>query len=385
MQVIDVLVRTSGGTLLLALGLLLIREAPRERVAWLTLLLALGVCGFLARNTPDESLKLAGSAAVVAGLLSGNAALFVWWFSLAVFDDEFRLDRVKQAVGVAWFTTALLDRGVFGERYADVGLTWLLLAMGAGMVGHLAYRLLRDLEGDLVEPRRRARRRLVAALAVLLLVDLAVDLILGFAWKPRWFTIAQNGAILALAVQMMLWLTRADAGALTFRRDAAVGSSGAGAAVPPAEPAASPPDARLLVRLRMLMETDRLYRDPDLTFAAFVARMGAPEPEVRRLVNQQLGHRHFRSFLNAYRVADAREALADPARSQEKIVGVALDAGFASLASFNRAFKTIEGRSPTEFRAEQLSIRAAADEARENRDPSRPDSRAQRVLRNDRP
>jgi AraC-like DNA-binding protein len=109
------------------------------------------------------------------------------------------------------------------------------------------------------------------------------------------------------------------------------------------------------------MDSERIYRDPELTFAAFTARMGAPEPEVRRLVNQRLGHRHFRSFLNAYRIAEAREALADPARSRGKMAGLAFDVGFASLASFNRAFKLVEGRSPSEFRAEQLALAAAQD------------------------
>jgi AraC-like DNA-binding protein len=41
------------------------------------------------------------------------------------------------------------------------------------------------------------------------------------------------------------------------------------------------------------------------------------------------------------------------------MTGLAFDVGFASLASFNRAFKLVEGRSPTEFRAEQLALAAA--------------------------
>jgi hypothetical protein len=61
----------------------------------LFLLFALGICGFLAGNTPDQSLRLPGIAAEVARFLSGNAAVFLWWFSLAVFDDEFRFDAWK--------------------------------------------------------------------------------------------------------------------------------------------------------------------------------------------------------------------------------------------------------------------------------------------------
>jgi AraC-like DNA-binding protein len=44
-------------------------------------------------------------------------------------------------------------------------------------------------------------------------------------------------------------------------------------------------------------------------------------------------------------------------------VAIAFDAGFASLASFNRAFKLAEGKPPTEFRAERIASNEAATEA----------------------
>lgn len=355
MQEIDVLLRAGAVTLMLALALLLIRDARKGQIVWLFLFFALGVSGFLAGNTPDPGLRLSGAAAGSADLLSGNLAVFLWWFSLAVFDDDFRLDAWKLGVGGAWFTVWLLDRVTALSEPADLALSWAPVGLGLGMVAHLAYRLLRDLKGDLIESRRRARAMFAAVVTALLFVDLGVDVVLGFAWRPQWFTVAQNAAILLVATCTAGWLLRADVGALTFQ------PSGAGVAAalpaPPPTPrtAAAGSDARLLGRLRELMESERVYRDPDLTIAEFAARMSAPEAKVRSLVNQQLGHRHFRSFLNAYRVAEAREILADPAKAAEKMVTVALDVGFASLASFNRAFKLAEGRPPTEFRNSALS------------------------------
>ena len=104
-------------------------------------------------------------------------------------------------------------------------------------------------------------------------------------------------------------------------------------------------------RLRVLVEVEKIHLTPDLTFADFVRRMGAPERTVRRLINHRLGHDHFRAFLNACRVAEARRLLADPARAGDKLIAIALDSGFSSLASFNRAFKAVEGRPPSAFRA----------------------------------
>ncbi|MEH3100611.1 helix-turn-helix domain-containing protein [Sphingomonas adhaesiva] len=71
---------------------------------------------------------------------------------------------------------------------------------------------------------------------------------------------------------------------------------------------------------------------------------------MRTLINHELGYDHFRTFLNHHRVAEARRLLDDRHRT-DKLVTVALDSGFASLASFNRAFRAIEGRTPSDYRA----------------------------------
>ncbi|MEG3192559.1 AraC family transcriptional regulator [Lysobacter sp. D1-1-M9] len=362
MQELDVVLRVAAATLLLVLALLLARDAWRHRIVWFFVPFALGLCGFLAGNTPDAGLTLSGGPAALAGLLSGNAAVFLWWFCLALFDDDFRPGPLALGIGGTWFIIALLDRGILDSGFPGTGLSWVLVGMGVAMVGHLAYRLLRDLEGDLVEARRSARSNLVAAVAMLLLLDLGVDVVLGFDWKPQWFTVAQNAAILLVAARLTGWLLRGDASVLTFRSAGAAAVAPAGVPAPAPRQTGSAPDPRLLCRLNELMVAERIHRDPDLTFAAFVARMGAPEAEVRRLVNQQLGARHFRSFLNAHRVEEARAALADPARANDKMVAIAFDAGFASLASFNRAFKLAEGQAPTGYRADVLRIDRSRDE-----------------------
>src|SRR3546814_1260301 len=84
-------------------------------------------------------------------------------------------------------------------------------------------------------------------------------------------------------------------------------------------------DDELRQRLVTLIEVDRIHLDPDLTFAMFVQRMNAPERAVRKLVNHELGFDHFRSFLNHYRVIEARRLLADPRRSADKLIAIALD------------------------------------------------------------
>lgn len=347
MQLLDLLLRSTAASLLLVTALLLLRDARRERIVWFFVPFALCLCGFLARNTPDPALLPTGAFALLASFLSGNAAIALWWFCLALFDDDFRPGPLEAGVGGAWFALAAFDRGFAGPWPAGLGLTWGLIALGAFIVAHIGWRLLRDREGDLIEPRRRARAGLAGALALLLLLDLGVDLAMGLAWKPRWFCMLQNGAILLVAAWLALRSLRGGVERLAFR---------AGMPAPARNgPSADDGDARLHARLDTLMRVERIHRDPDLTFAAFAARMGAPEPEVRRFVNHRLGARHFRAFVNAYRIADARIALADPARARRKLLAIAMEAGFSSLPSFNRAFRRAEGVAPGEYRRRALA------------------------------
>ncbi len=73
---------------------------------------------------------------------------------------------------------------------------------------------------------------------------------------------------------------------------------------------------------------------------------------MRRAINGQMGYRNFASFLNSFRLAEVKAALADPTQKEVPIITIALDAGFGSLGPFNRAFREAEGITPSAFRAQ---------------------------------
>lgn len=343
---VDIIVRAAGATLLLAVAALLhVRGETRRGMFFLPL--AICLCGFLAGNTPDPALRLSGFAGEAARLLSGFAAVFLWWFCLSVFDRTFRPRGMVLIAGAAWLVIAAGDRGLFGEALAEAGLSWLLIAIGAGMVAHLAWRLIRDRPGDLIDERRKARLAVVLLLGGQLLADLIIDVVMGFDWQPRAFSVLQNAALLAFTG----WLLHLQIRPSELRLPVPIRLTADRAPVP-APP--SPESARLRERLHALVEVERVHLDPDLTFDRFVARMGAPDRTVRRLINHELGYDHFRTFLNAHRMAEARRRLADPAHRRDKLITVAMDSGFSSLASFNRVFQDAESRPPSAFREEAL-------------------------------
>ncbi len=329
--------------LMLAWRLLVQRRAIGLPAA-LFLPLSLCVAGFVIGNTPTRAMVPGGPAGALAHMLSGFTVIFLWWFCLSCFDSRFRLRGGVLGVGLVWAALAALDRGLGGAALADAGLSRLLVFLGLAIVGHLVWRLLAERRDDLIERRHDARILVTILLGGMLFIDLAADGLLGFTWRPLWFAMTQNAMILAFG----LWLAGR---LLTVRADVLRFGIVAGDPPAPGEPAEyrTARDEMLHRHLSRLMKSERIFLDPELTFASFAERMGAPERVVRRFIHQELGHDHFRGFLNQYRVEEARRLLAERGDG-DKLIAIALDSGFASLASFNRVFRMVEGRTPSEYR-----------------------------------
>jgi AraC-like DNA-binding protein len=125
--------------------------------------------------------------------------------------------------------------------------------------------------------------------------------------------------------------------------------------VPTAAEPVPPDPSPFALRLLAVMADERPYRAEGFSIAALAQRLGEPEYRVRRTINGELGYRNFTAFLNLYRLAEVRAALADPAQCEVPILTIALDAGFGSIGPFNRAFREAEDMTPSEFRARRLA------------------------------
>jgi AraC-like DNA-binding protein len=102
----------------------------------------------------------------------------------------------------------------------------------------------------------------------------------------------------------------------------------------------------------------RIYHEAGLSIATLAARLKIPEYRLRRLINTKLAYRNFNHMLHAYRVAEASEALADPAQRRLPILSIALSVGYQSINPFNRAFRDLKGTTPSAFRQHALASTA---------------------------
>ena len=275
--------------------------------------------------------------------LAGMAAPGLFWlFAASWFDDDFELRPVHYLSVITLVAAGAVSSYVgFRQDWPRLVLSafWpipSLVCIGLGIAAAL-----RGRDNDLVEARRRIRLALALTIggliAVVVTAELGVD-----DWPPR------DGWRLVNAAALLL-LTMTVAFSVFGWRDAAL-------LIPPAKPMPVPTlpeadDSRLLARLETEMRRERLYRQDGLTITAVAARLGVPEYRLRRAINQGLGARNFNAYLNDFRIAEAQAALADPEQRGVPILTIALDAGFGSLAPFNRAFRAAHDCTPSEFRA----------------------------------
>lgn len=87
--------------------------------------------------------------------------------------------------------------------------------------------------------------------------------------------------------------------------------------------------------------------DPELSLPRLARLLGTNSNHLSRALNEGLG-RNFSTFVNELR---ARRVMARLAQDNEaRLLDIALEAGFSSKASFNRAFLAVTGTTPSAYR-----------------------------------
>ncbi len=344
MLFLDLILRVAGVTILLLIAGLILRDARHIRPARFGVLLAVSLAAVLATSISENSFAPPQALRYVLSPLSSTSAIFIWWYCLSLFDDDFRLGPLEWSVAAVWTVLGAVNWGAFIEL-GPVRHEWATMArtvVATGMVAHIVYVALKGRPTDLIERRRRARLFVAFAISILFLTDLIGERLYGYYHTPLIINLVQISLFLAVIVWSSFWLLRFEGSVLAFEREA------------PAPAAKSPVlgarERELYDRLTAAMETEKAYLDPALSIGALAEQVGAPEHQLRALINKSMGHRNFRSYLNGYRMEDAKQALAEPTKAGIPILTIAMDSGFASLASFNRAFKQATGATPSDFR-----------------------------------
>lgn len=320
-----------------------VKQGGNRPAAWLGAALSVGSAAYAVCSLPGQIRHISPWVAPLVALCVGNVVVF-WLFTRAAFDDTF---RPKGWHALLWLLVITCPMAaVFGAEFVSSRPAVVVMRLLPVVFVLLAVvQTVRGWGADLVEGRRRLRLFILAAVALHTAISAGVDLSIGPENVPEAVHLLNAAALVAIAAVIAVALLRADLEGVLDNRAAAAVAEPEEVAAPEAAP-----DPALLSELERLMTIERVYRQEGLTIGTLAARMGISERRLRHTINRGLGFRNFNEYLNRHRLADAKQALADPSQAEVPILTIALDAGFQSLGPFNRAFKVDTGMTPTEFR-----------------------------------
>lgn len=101
-------------------------------------------------------------------------------------------------------------------------------------------------------------------------------------------------------------------------------------------------------KINSLFEVDDLYKDAGLTLTDVAGRLQTNRNIVSSVINQEF-QMNFNDFVNKKRVEAIITRLGNMEHKNSTLLGIALDCGFNSKATFNRAFKKHTGSTPKQF------------------------------------
>jgi AraC-like DNA-binding protein len=348
MSTLEAALRGGAVILLLLRVVAHLQNARSDQVSRWSALLLLCIAAFVVDSAPGAGALPLGWRVLIHVVNCGTPVAF-WMTTGASFDDGFRARWYHALAWVAVLMLGATEMWIHSMSiyvvHSAVSLLCLLLGIWHALAGRAT---------DLVEGRRRLRLVYAIATALYSVLTITSDWI----W-PGGLVAAPFSLVNAAGLVTLIFLF-AVLGSLP-----SMGQPLAPAALRarPTQPSNSDlwilrsrggPDAALIAALQNLIDHDKVYREPDLSIASLAQKLDIAEYRLRRLINEQLGHRNFSAFINGYRLAEAETALGDPAQAGVPILTIALDAGFGSIGPFNRAFKAHTGLTPTEYRRAHL-------------------------------
>ena len=341
-QQFDLMARGAAVALFLLWSWILLRDHRDVLAARLAIAMNAGIIGYVVATLGsgyDPS-----PIRIICVIFAGSTPGLFWLFARTWFNDRQQLERWAVLIVVLSVLNIAAMQWTF-RRYNDANqITGTMFRFGMfAFAAAGLWEAWRGREGDLVEIRRRMRPRIAAAVGISVILIAIVEIAVYNLQAPAWMARAVGSEI---AIVTLLFCTAM----FGMRQSDLFGApKKAIATVTP------PMDGAMTDRLFKHMTAELPHRDEEMTIAKLAAQLSVQEYRLRRHINGALGHRNFAAFLNGYRLAEVKSALADQTQKEVPIITIALDAGFGSLGPFNRAFREAEAMTPSEYRARSLA------------------------------
>lgn len=107
-------------------------------------------------------------------------------------------------------------------------------------------------------------------------------------------------------------------------------------------------------RLETVMRSEKVYLRSDLTLPRLAEAVDCSVNHLSQVINSGFGMSFF-DYINQYRVAYAKELLAENGTQNTAILNIAFSVGFNSNSAFYTAFRKFAGQTPVQYRRTQLN------------------------------
>ncbi len=101
-------------------------------------------------------------------------------------------------------------------------------------------------------------------------------------------------------------------------------------------------------KISQLMDTKQPYLQPDLSLSDLANELKTNTSVLSQLINAGF-NKNFNDFINGYRVAAYLEKAGTAQYQHLTLLAIAFECGFNSKTTFNRAFKKMTGKAPSNF------------------------------------
>ncbi|MBC3765523.1 helix-turn-helix domain-containing protein [Neptunicella marina] len=277
----------------------------------------------------------------VVAFIGGNCVLGLFWLvSLCLFSDHIKVNYKHYVIASVPLILPTLVKLWLAVGSPPPNIQTLIantaLLVELSLICHALGVTIRYWRDDLIEQRRLLRASLICFGGIYLFLVIFVEQVLNF--HGEWLSQIESITLAALSLFLNTLLLRLREASLFASRLAQAKTSLRHKQSPEVE------------RILSAMSQDLLYQQEGITIAELAKKLNMYEYKLRNVINGELGYRNFNDFLNYYRINEVTAKLNDPGYSSVAILNLALDSGFRSLSSFNKAFKNTHHVTPSEYR-----------------------------------
>ncbi len=341
MLVLDAFFRFSAIGLMLFSSTIAIRDLKRTPSYIYFLLLLTSIISHFFGFTP-QALELPYYLRMIFRFLDIPFLVFIWLFSLSLFKSNFKFTKFHFLIGISYSFFILAERLVQFRFITGLPVwwAWVVNLSSLAFIIHLLFVVIGGRNDDLIEKRRKSRVHLVYITSLISIILVSISFFLlnhsEYSYLQPTTTIL---AIWPIIVWMNYWLLSMKENSFSFdtphsKKQHTLNSQ----------------DTALQKTLNTEIKKNKAYLENGISIQTLAKRLGVSSYRLREFINQILGHDNFSTYINGFRIESIKQEFLNPDKAHIPIITIALKNGFNSLSTFNRAFKSTEGKTPSEYR-----------------------------------